>query len=135
MTGITVYETIHRLQPKAVMAIMGDDIRWVGNESGLGRETEWSTTVLTPEIYARADKNNKKLGINGQSNDLGSRKMLEKATELFWYPSEVDVSIRPGWFYHKEEDNKVKSLKTSRRYLFPIGRIQFCTSAEYTTRP
>ena len=107
----TVYETIHRLQPKAVMAIMGDDIRWVGNESGLGRETEWSTTVLTPEIYARADKNNKKLGINGQSNDLGSRKMLEKATELFWYPSEVDVSIRPGWFYHKEEDNKVKSLK------------------------
>ena len=90
---------------------MGDDIRWVGNESGLGRETEWSTTVLTPEIYARADKNNKKLGINGQSNDLGSRKMLEKATELFWYPSEVDVSIRPGWFYHKEEDNKVKSLK------------------------
>ena len=60
----TVYETIHRLQPKAVMAIMGDDIRWVGNESGLGRETEWSTTVLTPGIYARADKNNEKLGIN-----------------------------------------------------------------------
>ena len=107
----TVYETIHRLQPKAVMAIMGDDIRWVGNESGLGRETEWSTTVLTPGIYARSDKNNEKLGINGQSNDIGSRKMLEKATELFWYPSEVDVSIRPGWFYHKEEDNKVKSLK------------------------
>lgn len=93
------------------MAIMGDDIRWVGNESGLGRETEWSTTVLTPGIYARSDKNNEKLGINGQSNDIGSRKMLEKATELFWYPSEVDVSIRPGWFYHKEEDNKVKSLK------------------------
>ncbi len=58
MTGIPSMKTIHRLQPKAVMAIMGDDIRWVGNESGLGRETEWSTTVLTPGIYARSDKNN-----------------------------------------------------------------------------
>ena len=33
------YKTIQKLQPKAVMAIMGDDVRWVGNEKGLGRET------------------------------------------------------------------------------------------------
>lgn len=105
------YKTIQRLQPKAVMAIMGDDVRWVGNEEGLGRETEWSSTVLTPGIYSRSESNNKKLGISSQAKDLGSRAMLANATELFWYPSEVDVSIRPGWFYHKEEDNKVKSLK------------------------
>ena len=105
------YETIQRLQPKAVMAIMGDDVRWVGNEKGMGRETEWSATVLTPGIYARSGENNKRLGVFSKAPDLGSRKMLEKATELFWYPSEVDVSIRPGWFYHAEEDGKVKSLK------------------------
>ena len=99
------------LQPKAVMAIMGDDVRWVGNEKGLGRETEWSATVLTPGIYARSEENNKRLGVFSKAEDLGSRAMLEKATELFWYPSEVDVSIRPGWFYHAEEDSKVKSLK------------------------
>ena len=105
------YQTIQRLQPKAVMAIMGDDVRWVGNEKGVGRETEWTATVLTPGIYTRSQENNKRLGVFGKAEDLGSRKILEKATELFWYPSEVDVSIRPGWFYHAEEDGKVKSLK------------------------
>ena len=105
------YKTIQRLQPKAVMAIMGDDVRWVGNEKGIGRETERNATVLTPGIYARSTENNKRLGVFSKAEDLGSRKMLEKATELFWYPSEVDVSIRPGWFYHAEEDGKVKSLK------------------------
>ena len=105
------YKTIQRLQPRAVMAIMGDDVRWVGNERGLGRETEWSATVLTPGIYARSAENNQRLGIHNQSQDLGSRKMLENATELFWYPSEVDVSIRPQWFWHKHENSKVKSLK------------------------
>ena len=105
------YKTIQRLQPKAVMAIMGDDVRWVGNEKGLGRETEWSATVLTPGIYTRSEENNKRLGVFSKAKDLGSRSMLAEATELFWYPSEVDVSIRPGWFYHAEEDTKVKSLK------------------------
>lgn len=50
----TTLATIHRLQPHAVTAIMGDDVRWVGNERGLGRETEWSATVLMPEAYAGA---------------------------------------------------------------------------------
>lgn len=105
------YKTIQRLQPKAVMAIMGDDVRWVGNERGLGRETEWSATVLAPGIYARSEASNKRLGVYSQAKDLGSREMLKNATELFWYPSEVDVSIRPGWFWHENENGKVKSLK------------------------
>lgn len=105
------YKTIQTLQPKAVMAIMGDDVRWVGNERGLGRETEWSATVLAPGIYTRSDSVNSALGVGSTSADLGSREVLAKANELFWYPSEVDVSIRPGWFYHADQDNQVKSLK------------------------
>ena len=105
------YKTIQTLQPKAVMAIMGDDVRWVGNERGLGRETEWSATVLAPGIYNRADSVNTALGVGSTSADLGSREVLAKANELFWYPSEVDVSIRPGWFYHDNQNDQVKSLK------------------------
>ena len=106
-----ILSTIRRLQPRAVNAIMGDDVRWVGNERGLGRETEWSATVLTPGTYARCEEQNKALGVKATSKDLGGRDMLVNAKELFWYPSEVDVSIRPGWFYHQQEDNQVKSLK------------------------
>ena len=106
-----ILSTIRRLQARAVTAIMGDDVRWVGNERGLGRETEWSATVLTPGTYARCEEQNKALGVKATSKDLGGRDMLVNAKELFWYPSEVDVSIRPGWFYHQQEDNQVKSLK------------------------
>lgn len=105
-----ILKTIRRLQPKAVTAIMGDDVRWVGNEGGLGRSTEWSATALTPGVYPRCNERNKSLGIQAMSKDLGGRELVAKATELFWYPSEVDVSIRPGWFYHADQDNQVRSL-------------------------
>lgn len=118
-----VLATIHRLQPQAVTAIMGDDIRWVGNERGVGRETEWSATPLVPGGYTRAEAENKALGINGTAKDLGSREIIAQATEMFWYPSEVDVSIRPGWFHHASEDAKVKTLsQLAEIYFASVGR-------------
>ncbi len=105
-----ILKTIRELQPQAVTAIMGDDVRWVGNEGGLGRETEWSSTVLTPGSYAHCEESDAALGINPMAKDLGSRELIAKAKQLYWYPSEVDVSIRPGWFYHAEQDEQVRSL-------------------------
>ncbi len=102
-------KVIRELQPNAVTAVNGDDVRWVGNEKGIGRETEWCATVLTPGIYSWANEERKKVGAWGKSPDLGSRAMLQKASALYWFPSEVDVSIRPGWFYHKNQ--QPKSLK------------------------
>ncbi len=101
-----VLSTIRRLQPNAVTAIMGTEVRWVGNESGLGRATEWSSTILPPSALKRSQEIEKRMGINAQTKDLGSRKMVEQAQEMFWYPSEVDVSIRPGWFFHENENPK-----------------------------
>ena len=105
-----IEKTIRSLQPKAVTAIMGDDVRWVGNEKGIGRETEWSATVLTPGIYTHSEQRNKEIGIFNRSKDLGGREVLARASELYWYPSEVDVSIRPGWFYHADQNEQVKPL-------------------------
>ena len=106
-----VTETIHRLQPEAVTAICGDDIRWVGNESGKGRESEWNVTPLAPKVYANAMELRKELAIDEVTRDLGSIELISKAKELFWYASETDVSIRPGWFYHESQNGYVRSLK------------------------
>ena len=106
----TILECVDKHQPHAVTAIMGDDIRWVGNEGGVGRDTEWSATMIAPGSYVDRVAENRRLGLEEMSKDLGSRELLAKANEAYWYPSEVDVSIRPGWFYHSEEDNKVRSL-------------------------
>lgn len=89
---------VRELAPQAVIFGMGPDVRWVGNESGLARESEWS--VLP------------KRGPGDQTaKDLGHRKYLAGAEELVWYPAECDVSIRPGWFYHADQDDKVKTLE------------------------
>lgn len=101
---------IRELQPKAVTAIMGDDVRWVGNEGGMGRDTEWSATAMAPGSYTHKKEAMEALGINNMSKDLGSRELIAKAQEAYWYPSEVDVSIRPGWFYHADQDERVRSL-------------------------
>lgn len=114
-------EVITRLQPEAVIAIQGDDVRWVGNEAGQGRETEWSATALMPAIYSGSTEANAALSLNQMSPDLGSRNLLEKANALYWWPSEVDVSIRPGWFYHKNERPKQLS-QLSSIYINSIGR-------------
>ena len=117
------FDVIHKLQPNAVIAITGDDVRWVGNEKGLGRECEWSATVLPPGGYPDSDSIKAALGLNEKSEDLGSRDLIARAGRMFWYPSEVDVSIRPGWFYHSEQDAQVKSLsKLVDIYYESVGR-------------
>lgn len=111
------YQTIRRLQPEAVIAIMGPDVRWVGTESGYGRDTEWSVVPASMQDQDEiAAKSQQQAGtfrpqINPMAEDLGSREKLHSADGLAWYPSEVDVSIRPGWFYHPDQDDKVKSVE------------------------
>ena len=105
-----IHAAIRELQPQAVTAIMGNDVRWVGNEGGLGRKTEWSVYAFGPVSEDGALEQREQLGLTEMSADMGSREIIAQAKQLYWYPSEVDVSIRPGWFYHAEQDLQVRSL-------------------------
>ncbi len=105
---------IRRLQPDAVIAISGPDVRWVGNERGIARENEWSVVpiVTQDQDTIAADSQQQALirpEIDARRQDLGSRDTIREAEQLVWYPAECDVSIRPGWFYHQREDSQVKS--------------------------
>jgi alpha-L-fucosidase len=90
--------TVRELQPGAVIfSDVGPDIRWVGNEQGWAGDTCWA--MLRAKGHGRG------------ADNPPSTKSLNEGDEdgEAWIPAECDVSIRPGWFYHPHEDDKVKT--------------------------
>jgi alpha-L-fucosidase len=109
------FALIRELQPGAVISIMGPDARWIGNEAGVTRESEWSVIPVIGFDDLPDEKNPGGIAhIDAQAQDLGSMEKIaavaKQGGRLLWYPGQVDVSIRPGWFYHAAEDDKVKTL-------------------------
>lgn len=102
--------TVRECQPDAVIfSDAGPDVRWVGNENGYAGETNWS--MLNRDDFWP--------GIPDRNKDLNEG----QADGTHWLPAECDVSIRPGWFYHPEQDDKVKSVdKLIDLYLGSVGR-------------
>ncbi len=91
------WSLVRQLQPGAVMfSDAGPDVRWVGNEKGVAFETSW---------YG-LDRDRTYPGDPAYARDFARG----RADGSDWVPPEVDVSIRPGWFYHQAEDAKVKTV-------------------------
>ena len=111
------YALIRELQPDATINVCGPDVRWCGNEAGHCRPSEWSVVpaALQSRETIAASSQQKDDGefaarLNSSDDDLGSREKIRQAGDLVWFPAEVNTSIRPGWFYHTEEDDHVKTL-------------------------
>lgn len=95
-------ELIRALAPKAV--IFGkEDIRWCGNEAGKTRDTEWNVIPYQED----PDRMNSFADLTAES--LGSREDLYKGKYLHYQQAETNTSIREGWFYRDDEDQKVRS--------------------------
>jgi alpha-L-fucosidase len=95
-------ELIRTLAPEAV--IFGrQDIRWGGNESGRTRKKEWN---VIPYAEDPNQMNNFK-DITGE--DVASLEKLYQAKFLHYQPSEINTSIREGWFYRNDTEQGVRS--------------------------
>ncbi len=105
------HQTIYRNQPNiTIFSDVGPDCRWMGNEKGIAGETNWST--LNAEGFAPGWDAPAAEVLN--SGDQGGKS---------WIPAEVDVSIRPGWFYRADKDTGVKTVeKLMDIYYTSVGR-------------
>lgn len=110
------YRLIRELQPNAVISIRGPDVRWVGNEMGRARESEWSVIPI-PKPPLEHD------WPDLTAEDLGSRERLKGAKYLHWYPAVADVSLRQGWFWQPNTEATIKSVsELVRIYEDSVGR-------------
>jgi alpha-L-fucosidase len=98
----TTWALAQRLQPGAVlMSDIGPGVRWIGNEHGHAHYPCWAT-------YTPKGRNGNPPGIGETQYQLGQTGTVDGQ---YWIPGECDVSIRPGWFYHQNQDGKVKTPK------------------------
>jgi alpha-L-fucosidase len=104
---------VRRLQPGAVMfSDAGPDVRWCGNESGTAGDPNWSS--VNPNVVTFPGENGPGVNDALQHGDRAG---------IVWRPAEVDVSIRPGWFYHPADDERVRTVDNLvGLYFSSVGR-------------
>src|SRR4051812_35831740 len=108
-----VWGLVRRLQPAAVVfSDAGPDVRWSGNERGIAGDPNWS--AVDPSVVR----------FPGQSDDaVGDALQHGHPHGSVWRPAEVDVSIRPGWFYHQAQDSAVRTEDDLvQLYFTSVGR-------------
>ena len=109
-----IIELVRKYQPGAVIfQDGGPDTRWIGNEAGKPRVSEWA--VVPHELCKLTDKAQTQAGpwyvqgvdqldyLYNTQEDMGSESVIARSCGLNFCGAEVDMSIRPGWFYHADE--------------------------------
>ena len=85
------FETIRELQGDClIFSTEGTSIRWIGNERGYAGDPLWQKV------------NSDKLGTEAELDYL----QHGDPSGTIFSIGEADVSIRPGWFYHEDQDSK-----------------------------
>ncbi len=122
------FDLIHKYQPNAVIFNdYGPDIRWCGNEAGVARHSEWAVVPSELCHYGQVQTGPGPMAGEGSlaymyntDQELGTMPNILYSKGLVFTPSEIDMSIRPGWFWHeKEEPHSLQRL--FQTYLTSVG--------------
>ena len=116
-----------KLQPKAVtFGDGGTSVRWIGNERGIAGDPNWA--MVDPTLIRYPGDSGIDTANDARAKGALKTQQLQNGVEegTVWQPGESDVSIRPGWFYHAEEDNAVRSVSNLvDLYFKSVGRNSF----------
>jgi len=105
------WSVIRKYQPNAVISVCGPDVRWIGNEAGKTRESEYNVISWANQSVENTAKKSqhsenrtgKLTSFDRTDEDIGSREKIKGKTDLVWYPAEADLSMTSGWFYHDDD--------------------------------
>ena len=101
--------TVYENNPQCVIfSDIGPGCRWVGNEEGHTGDPCWSTL----NTVGATPSDNKPAPAALETGHQGASA---------WVPAEVDVSIRPGWFWHPNE-HPMTVDKLMEIYYNSVGR-------------
>ena len=106
------FELIHKYQPEAlIFNDFGPDIRWCGNEAGVARHAEWAVVPSELCFYSPVQTGKGPMADEGDlswiyntERELGTMPNILYSRGLTFTPAEINMSIRPGWFWHPEEE-------------------------------
>lgn len=121
-------ELIRKYQPNAaIFNDFGPDVRWCGNESGTARHAEWAVVPGELCFHSRKQTGPGPLAAEGDLSflyntcqNLGTLDNILYSKGLTFTPAEIDMSIRPGWFWHPDEEpHSLERL--FRTYLMSVG--------------
>ncbi|MCY1719362.1 alpha-L-fucosidase [Prolixibacteraceae bacterium Z1-6] len=113
-----IYKTVRTLQPQALISGAGPDIRWVGNEGGRGRFTEWSVQGIQLE---EADFSGYDCEVPAMAKTLGNINELPNYKQLTWYPARGGLPVRHQWFWRPDQTTRTLDYMV-KSYFETVGQ-------------
>lgn len=111
---LQTWNLVRSLQPNAVIfSDVGPDVRWVGNEDGFADPDAYASYSPHSSVAGTEPAPGRTIGVEGTAGHADGN---------YFIPFECDFPLRPGWFYHPEQEGQQRSgARLLKNYLLSVG--------------